>query len=56
MPLSYLSIFAVIIRGIHGNVPICQTDYSIHYKSEFSPYSEVMHESTTLGKRKVKKG
>ena len=38
MPLDYLSCFAVVPRKIHGNVDICQTDYSIHSKLEFPPY------------------
>ena len=29
MSVDYLSCFAVVLRGIHGNVDICQTDYSI---------------------------
>ena len=48
MPLDYLSCFAVVLREIHGNVDICQNDYSIHSKLEFSPYSEVIHGSTTF--------
>ena len=26
MPLDYLSCFAVVLREMHGNVDICQTD------------------------------
>ena len=48
MPLGYSSCFAVVIGGIHGNVDICQTDYSIPSKFEFSPYSEVIHGSATF--------
>ena len=33
--------------GIHRNVDICQTDYSIPSKLELSPYSEVIHGNTT---------
>ena len=48
MLVDYLSCFAVVLRNIHGNVDICQTDYSIHSKLEFSPYSEVIHESKSF--------
>ena len=33
-----LSCFAAVLGGIHGNVDICQIDYSIASKLEFSPY------------------
>ena len=33
-----LSCFVVDLGGIHGNVDICQIDYSIASKLEFSPY------------------
>ena len=46
MPLDYLSCFAVVLRGKHGTVDICQTDYSIHSKLRIFPYSEVLHGST----------
>ena len=36
MPLDYLRYFAVVLRGIHGNVNICQTNYSIPSKLEFT--------------------
>ena len=42
MPLDYLSCFAVVLRKMHGDVNICQTDYTIHSKLEFSPFSEVI--------------
>ena len=49
MPLDYLSCFAVVLREIHGNIDICQIDYSIHSKLEFSLiltlYMEVQHSS-----------
>ena len=45
MLLDYLSSFAVVLRRIHGNVDICQIDYSTQSKLEFSPYSEVIHGS-----------
>ena len=32
IPLDYLSCFAVVLRGIHGNVEMCQTEYSIPSK------------------------
>ena len=36
MPLDYLRYSAVVLRGIHGNVNICQTNYSIPSKLEFT--------------------
>ena len=42
IPLDYLNCFPIILRGILGNVDICQTDYSILSKLEFSSYAEVM--------------
>ena len=48
MPLDYLSCFTVVLRKIDRNVNIYQTDYSIPSKLEFSPYSEVIHKSTTF--------
>ena len=36
MTLDYLSYFAVVLRGIHQNVNICQTNYSIPSKLEFT--------------------
>ena len=33
MPLDYLSCLAVVLRGIHRKVDICQTDYSIQTKN-----------------------
>ena len=43
MPLNYLRCFPVVLREIHRNFDRCQTDYSIHSKLEFFPYSEVIH-------------
>ena len=48
MPLDHLNCFAVVLRGIHGKVDICQTDYSIHSKQRIFPYSNVIHGSTTF--------
>ena len=45
MPLDYLSCFAVILRGKHKKVDICQTGYSI---MRLFPYSELVHGSTTF--------
>ena len=39
---------ALVVRGIHRNVDICQTDYDIPSKLEFSPYFEMIHGCTTL--------
>ena len=47
-PLEYLSCFAVVLRGIHRKVDICQTNYSILSKLRICPYSEVIHGSTTF--------
>ena len=59
MPLDYLSSFAVVLRGIHWKIGICQTDYNIHSKLRIFPYSEVIHGSTTFklmkGKQRLKK-
>ena len=48
MPLDYLTYFAVVLRGIHGKVDICQTDYSIHSKLRIFAYSEVIHGKPTF--------
>ena len=48
MPLGYSTCFNVVIRGIQGNIDICQTNYIIPSKLEFLPYSEVKHGSTTF--------
>ena len=32
MPLAYRSCFALALRGIHGKVDICQTDYNTTLK------------------------
>ena len=53
MPLEHLNCFSMVLRGTHGKVDICQTDYSIHSKQRISPYSNVIHGNTTL---KLKKG
>ena len=47
MPLDYLSYFAIVLRGIHRKVDICQSNYSIHFKLIIFPYSEFIHGSTT---------
>ena len=44
----YLSCFVMVLRGMHGNIDICQTDYSIHSKLRIFPYSEVIHGSITF--------
>ena len=31
IPVDYLSWVAMVLKGIHGNVDISQTDYSIYY-------------------------
>ena len=48
MPLDYLSCFAMVLRGIHRKVDICQTDPCIHSELRILPYSEVIHGSTTF--------
>ena len=48
MPLNYLSCLDIILKEIHRNIDICQTDCSIHSKLEFSPYTEVIHVSATF--------
>ena len=48
MPLEYSNCFAVVLRGIHGKVDICQTDYIIHSKQRIFPYFIVIHGSTTF--------
>ena len=40
VPLDYLSCFAVVLKGIHGKVDVCQTDYIIYSKLRILPYSE----------------
>ena len=42
MYLDYLSWLAVVLRWIHRNVDICQTDYSIPSKLGSSSYLEVI--------------
>ena len=44
--IQYLSCFAVILRGIHRNIDICQTVYNTSSLLEFSPYSEIIHGCT----------
>ena len=44
--IQYFSCFAVILRGIHRNIDICQTVYNISSLLEFSPYSEIIHGRT----------
>ena len=48
MPLDYLSCFAIILRGVHGNVDICQIDYSIPSKFEFSPSLTLNSSNSTV--------
>ena len=48
MPLDYLSYFAVVLRGIHKKVDICQNDYSIRSKLRIFLHFEVIHGSTTF--------
>ena len=48
MLLNYLSCFVIILRGIHRNVDICQTDYKIPPKLEFPPHSEAIKGSATF--------
>ena len=48
MPLDYLSCFAVVLRGIHGKVDICQTDYIIYSKLRIFPLYAVAHGGTTV--------
>ena len=55
MPLDYLGWFAVVLRGMHGKVDICQTDYSIHSKLRTFFYSKIIHGSTTFKVMKGKK-
>ena len=38
----------MVLKGIHGKVDICQTDYTIHSKLRIFPYSKVIHGSTTF--------
>ena len=53
MPLHYLSCFAEVLRGVHGKVDISQTDYSIHSKLKFFPYSGVIHGNTRFKLTKI---
>ena len=46
--LDYLSCFAVVLKGIHVKVDICQTDNDFHSKLRIFSYSEVMHGSATF--------
>ena len=48
MLLNYLGCFALVLRGIHGKVDICQTDHRIHFKLRIFAYSDVEHGSTTF--------
>ena len=48
MPLDYLNCFDVVLKGIHGKVYICQTDYGINSKQSIFPYPNAIHGSTTL--------
>ena len=43
--IQHLNCFALILRGIHGNVDICRTDYNIHSNLELSYfYYQIRHE------------
>ena len=42
----------MVLRGIHVNVDIYQTDYNIPLKLEFSPYPEAIHGYTTFKLKK----
>ena len=48
MPLHFLNCSAMVLRGMHRKVDVCQTDYSIHFKLKTFPYPEVIHRSTTF--------
>ena len=48
LPPDYLGCFAVVLRGKNRNIEICQTDYSIPSKLEFSHYAEVIQGGTTF--------
>ena len=52
MPLDYLSCFAVVLRGIHQKIDICQT--YIRSKLRIFPYSGVTHVSATFKLKKRK--
>ena len=45
MPLDYRGCTAVVLRGVHKKVNICQTAKLI---TVFTPNSDVVHGSTTL--------
>ena len=46
--IQYLSCFALVLRGTHKKIYICQTVYKIPSILEFSPYSEIIHWCTTF--------
>ena len=48
MPLDYLSLFTMVLRGIHEKVDICQTDYTVYSKLRIFLYSEVIYRSITF--------
>ena len=49
VPLDYLSYFAVVLRGIQRERLMYAKPIIVFTPNlEFSPYSEVMHESTTF--------
>ena len=52
MHLDYLNYFAVFLRGINGQVDICQHDYSTYSKRKILPYSEVIHRVKTFKQKK----
>ena len=46
--------FAMVLRGIHRKVDICQTNYSTNPKLRIFSYSDAIHGSTTFKLTKVK--
>ena len=54
IPLDELSCSAVVLRGIHKKVDICQTDHSIHSKQRIFSYSLVIYGSTQANERLTK--
>ena len=54
IPLDELSCSAVVLRGIHKKVDICQTDHSIHSKQRIFSYSLVIYGRTQANERLTK--
>ena len=54
IPLDELSCSAVVLRGIHKKVDICQTDHSIHSKQRIFSYSLVIYGSIQANERLTK--